>query len=79
MNRVRRTTLAKHAATEMTAAGLPRLEASLSDLVAYGELTYSGRLPDKGPAYAEVAVLIAELRALDWIPEKMATRKAVTA
>jgi hypothetical protein len=50
MNRVRRTTLAKHAATEMTAAGLPRLKASLFDLVVYGELTYSGRFPDKGPA-----------------------------
>jgi chromosome partitioning protein len=78
MNRVKRTTLAKHAATEMTAAGLPRLKASLSDLVAYGELTYSGRLPDKGPAYAEVAALIKELHELGWIPRKMPLRKVVT-
>jgi chromosome partitioning protein len=70
MNRVKRTTLARHATTEMTAAGLPRLTASLSDLVAYGELTYSGRLPDKGPAFAEVSALIKELRDLDWVPRK---------
>jgi chromosome partitioning protein len=78
MNRVRRTTLARHAQTELTAAGLPRLAASLSDLVAYGELSYSGRLTDSGPAAAEIAVLVAELRALAWLPDMTATRKAVT-
>jgi chromosome partitioning protein len=79
MNRVKRTTLARHATTEMTAAGLPRLTASLSDLVAYGELTYSGRLPDKGPAFAEVSALIKELRDLDWVPSKTTVRNKVTA
>jgi chromosome partitioning protein len=79
MNRVKRTTLARHASAEMTAAGLPRLDASLSDLVAYGELTYSGRLPDKGPAATEVTALITELRKLHWLPKKAPLRKAVTA
>jgi chromosome partitioning protein len=78
MNRVKRTTLARHATTEMTAAGLPRLAASLSDLVAYGELTYSGKLADKSPAYAEVAALIRELRELHWIPKKTTVRNTVT-
>jgi chromosome partitioning protein len=69
LNRVKRTTtLARHAVTEITAAGLPRIEAALSDLVAFGELTYSGRLPDTGPAVAEVAALVAELRGLGWLP-----------
>src|SRR3954454_2066499 len=48
LNRVKRTTLARHALTELSAAGLTRLDAILSDLVAYGEMTYSGALPAKG-------------------------------
>jgi chromosome partitioning protein len=61
------TTLYRHATTE--AAHLPRLEAGLSDLVAYGEMTFSGRLPDSGKAAAEIAALVAELRALGWLPD----------
>lgn len=76
LNRVKRTTLARHALAELTAAGLPRLSSSLSDLVAYGELTYSGRLPDQGPAAVEVGALIAELRALEWLPDMTAIRTA---
>ena len=68
LNRVRRTTLARHAATELKAAGLPLLAATLSDLVAYGEMTYSGRLSASSQSAAEVAALIAELRELGWIP-----------
>ena len=79
MNRVKRTTLARHATAEMNAAGINRLGASLSDLVAFGELTYSGKLPDKGAAGVEVATLIAELRKLGWVPKKTPTRKTVTA
>jgi chromosome partitioning protein len=69
LNRARRTTLARHAAAELEKAGLPRLTAALSDLVAYGEMTYSGRLPATGQPAAEVAALVAELRALGWIPD----------
>lgn len=79
LNRVKRTTLARHASTEMKAAGLPRLAATLSDLVAYGELTYSGKLVDKGAACTEVVALIRELRTLGWLPKKTSSRKIVAA
>jgi chromosome partitioning protein len=68
LNRVRRTTLARRAVAELERAGLPRLTAALSDLVAYGEMTYSGRLPAIGQPAAEVAALVAERRALGWAP-----------
>jgi chromosome partitioning protein len=65
-NRVRPSTaLSKHAATE--AVSLPKLNASLSDLVAYDEMGFSGRMPT-GKAGTEVAALIAELRGLGWLP-----------
>src|SRR4051795_5027544 len=69
LNRVRpATTLSKHAATE--AASLPRLNTSLSDLVAYGEIGFSGRMPT-GKAAAEVAALMVELRELQWLPPRL--------
>lgn len=68
LNRVKRTQLARHASQEMMTAGLPRIEATLSDLVIYGELSYSGRIPTSGVAAAELAALVAELRALGWLP-----------
>lgn len=70
LNRVRRTQLARHAAQEVSTAGLPRLEAALSDLVAYGELSYSGHLPVGGPALSEIKALIAELQAKGYMPRK---------
>ncbi len=67
LNRQRaNTALARHAVAE--AKALPMLAAGLSDLVAYGEMTFSGRLPAGGKAAAEVAALIAELRGLGWLP-----------
>jgi chromosome partitioning protein len=80
LNRLKRTTLARHAAKEIEGAGLPRLEAALSDLVAYGELTFSGRLPAAGTPTIEIAALVAELRTLGWIPVDVAasTREHVT-
>lgn len=77
-NRMRRTTLSRHAAAELATAGVPRLDASLSDLVAFGELTFSGRLSPGGPAAAEVAALVAELRGLGWLPGPTPARKGVT-
>src|SRR3954451_3991764 len=50
LNRVKRTQLARHAAREIEKAELPMLTATLSDLVAYGEMTFSGRIPDQGLA-----------------------------
>ena len=66
LNRVRPSTaLSRHAAVE--AGALPRLDAALSDLVAYGEMGFSGRMPT-GKAGSEVAVLMDELRNLGWLP-----------
>ncbi len=66
LNRVKTATaLSRHALSE--AALLPRLTSMLSDLVAYGEMGFSGRMP-AGKAAAEVATLIAELEALGWLP-----------
>jgi chromosome partitioning protein len=76
MNRVRATTLARHAAGE--AKALPMLRAGLSDLVAYGEMTFSGRLPAGGKAAAEVAALLAELRGLGWLPPPPEQGKGVS-
>jgi chromosome partitioning protein len=69
LNKVRRTQLTRHATQDIAAAKLPRLDAVLSDLVAYGEMSYSGRLPQTGPAVAEIAALLAELRKRGWIPK----------
>jgi len=77
LNRVRKTTLARHAAAEVTAAGLAQFNATISDLVAYGEMTYSGRVPTTGVAGAEVAALIAEMRVLGWAPVITASREHV--
>ena len=67
LNKVRRTHLARHAASEIEKAGLQRLKTSLSDLVAYGELSYSGILPNSRPAVTELGDLLAELRQEGWI------------
>lgn len=77
LNKQRRTQLARHAANEIANAELPRLNTILSDLVAFGELSYSGRIPTSGPAAAEVTTLVAELRSRGWIPTTPKS-KAVT-
>ena len=70
-NRLRRnTTLTKHVLAEMDATGLPRLKASLSEAVSYGEMSFSDGLPRPGTASEEVSVLVAELREMRWLPEK---------
>jgi chromosome partitioning protein len=67
LNRMRRTQLARHAKREL--AALPLLTSTLGDLVAYGEMTFSGRVPEEGTAAGdEVVRLMAELRGLGWIP-----------
>ena len=69
LNRVKRTQLARHAAREIASAALPMLTATLADLVAYGEMTFSGRIPDQGLAAEELTRLGAELREIGWIPQ----------
>ena len=66
-NRSKRTSLARHAAAEVTAAKLPRLNAELSDRVAFGEMSFTGRIPASGTAAEEVEALIKELASLGWI------------
>jgi chromosome partitioning protein len=72
LNRVKRTQLARHAAREIERTTLPLLTATLGDLVAYGEMTFSGRILDQGAAGEELTRLVAELRALGWIPGRQA-------
>lgn len=79
LNKQRRTQLAKHAAKEIANAELPRLDTALSDLVAFGELSYSGRIPTAGAAAAELAALVAELRLRGWLPALVRTRNDVPA
>lgn len=61
--------LSKHALSQAEDLRLPRLSATLTDLVGHGEIGFSGRLPSSSPAAEEIAALIAELRELGWIPE----------
>src|SRR5512132_1500179 len=68
LNRVRRsTTLTRHTMSEISALSLSRLQASLSEAVAYGELSFSGALPVTGTAATEIAALLTELRSLGWL------------
>jgi chromosome partitioning protein len=68
-NRVRKgTTLSRHTLSELEALSLPRLQTSLSEAVAYGELGFSGALPMTGPGGAEIGALVAELRSYGWLP-----------
>lgn len=69
INRVRcNTTPAKHVATEIARLDLPRLETTISEAVAYGEMSFSGSLPATGTAAEEIAALMAELRGQGWLP-----------
>ena len=68
-NRIRRgTTLSRHTLSEIEALSLPRLQTTLSEAVAYGELGFSGAIPIAGTAAAEIAALVAELRNCGWLP-----------
>jgi chromosome partitioning protein len=63
INRVRRnTTLARHIAAEIDRLQLPRLTTTLSEAVAYGEMSFSGNLPAHGTPAEEVTGLMDELR-----------------
>jgi chromosome partitioning protein len=68
-NRIRRgTTLSRHLLSQIEALELPRLETTLSEAVAYGEIGFAPALPMSGLAAQEIAALLAELRALEWLP-----------
>ena len=59
-----RTAVAQHARGEVESAGLPLLATTLSQVVAYTELTHNGRLPRQAPAAVEIERLVDELRRL---------------
>ena len=66
----RRTDLWRHAAEELARSEMPVLQTSLSDLVAYGEVSFSGRMPaPSSTAGAEIAALVEELRGIGWLPQ----------
>jgi chromosome partitioning protein len=62
-NRVRRgTSLSKHALSQAEDLRLPRLTATLSDLVGHGEIGFSGKLPGSSPAAEEIACRASRAR-----------------
>jgi chromosome partitioning protein len=68
-NRIRRgTTLSRHLLAQLEALELPRLDTTLSEAVAYGELGFLPQLPATGQAAVEIAALVTELRTLEWLP-----------
>jgi chromosome partitioning protein len=72
LNRQRdNTALSRHAASE--AGSLPRLKTTISDLVAFGEISFTGRIPSGGKAGAEAAALLRELRGLGWLPDRLSS------
>lgn len=77
LNRVRKTTLARHAAAEIVKADLPRLTSTLGDYVGLSEVSYAGRLPSTGPVVDEIRALISELVGLGWVKRPMSARNAV--
>lgn len=68
-NRIRRgTTLSRHLLAQIGTLELPRMETTLSEAVAYGELGFVPDLPTSGQAAQEIGALVGELRNLDWLP-----------
>jgi hypothetical protein len=47
---------------------LPRLATAISEAVAYGEISFSGKAPTDGTAGDEIAALAAELREAGGLP-----------
>lgn len=60
-----------HLLAQIEALGLLRLDTTLSEAVAYGEMGFLPALPATGQAAAEIAALVAELQALEWLPPPM--------
>jgi hypothetical protein len=63
---------------EIEAAGLPRLQASLGEAVAYGKMSFYGRLPSDGVPADEIAALpdeVADMASL--LPVNQETGKVV--
>lgn len=71
-NRIRHgTTLSRHLLTQIDGLGLSRLDTTFSEAVAYGELGFASALPATGQAAREIATLLSELRAIEWLPPRI--------
>lgn len=64
-----RTAVAQHARGEAEEAGVSLLATTLSQAVAYTELSHNGRLPKQPPASLEMDRLVSELRDMGWLPK----------
>lgn len=64
-----RTAVAQHARGEAEEAGVPLLSTTLSQAVAYTELSHNGRLPKQPPASVEMDRLVWEMQELGWLPK----------
>lgn len=64
------TNVAEHTEREVEAAGLTLSRARLNRLVGFKEMTFTGKIPDRGKGAAQVQSLISELRELGALEER---------
>jgi hypothetical protein len=64
----RGTTLSRHVLAELDKLELPRVETTMSEAVAYGEIGFSGTVLKDGAAAEEITALTAELQAAGALP-----------
>jgi len=71
-----KTKIAKKVRQKVKDTNLPVLNTRLHHLVAYKELTFSGKVPKKGTAGAQGQLLVQELRDLGYLPFMQEFRRA---
>lgn len=71
-----KTKIAKKVRQKVKETGLPTLNTRLHHLVAYKELTFSGKVPKKGTAGAQGQLLVQELRDIGFLPFMQEFRRA---
>jgi chromosome partitioning protein len=71
-----KTKVAKKVRKTVDALGLPTMKTRLHHLVAFKELTFSGKVPRKGPAGAQGQLLVQEICELGLLPFMQEYQKA---
>jgi len=71
-----KTKIAKKVRRQVKEMGLPTLETRLHHLVAYKELTFTGKVPRKGTAGAQGQLLVQEIRDLGFMPFMQELKRA---
>lgn len=71
-----KTKIAKKVRQKVKETGLPTLDTRLHHLVAYKELTFTGKVPKKGTAGAQGQLLVQELRDRGFLPFMQEFRRA---